>query len=180
MCANSRKPAPVIGAVSLIAGWFSTTDWAREHPGLVQRFAAVMRRTSTWANDPVNRVASAAILVTARSFRRLRSSANARSRRRRDRTRTVRARDDGFVGALVYGYSQIDVAENCVYYDAPQYCPHSLARRMFHRCDRYALRTRLVDKRLSVARPYVCLAAVKILSSDADNSCTAQADWMMA
>ena len=30
-------------------------------------------------------------------------------------------RDYGFVGALVNGYSQIGSAENCVYYDAPQY-----------------------------------------------------------
>ncbi len=47
----------------LIAGWFSTSDWARDHPALVQRFAAVMRRTAIWANDPSNRAASAGILV---------------------------------------------------------------------------------------------------------------------
>ena len=47
----------------LIAGWFTTADWARDHPLLVQRFAAVMRQTAKWANDPANRAASAAILV---------------------------------------------------------------------------------------------------------------------
>ncbi len=47
----------------LIGGWFSTPDWARDHAALVQRFAAVMRQAAKWANDPANRVASAAILV---------------------------------------------------------------------------------------------------------------------
>jgi NitT/TauT family transport system substrate-binding protein len=47
----------------LVAGWFSTADWARDHADAVQRFATVMRKTARWANDPANRAASSAILV---------------------------------------------------------------------------------------------------------------------
>ena len=44
----------------LLAGWFSTTVWAQQHPDLVKKFAAAMLETARWAN--ANPVASGKIL----------------------------------------------------------------------------------------------------------------------
>lgn len=41
---------PAISRHFLIAGWFTTPQWAKEHPDLVNRFAAVMHDTAVWAN----------------------------------------------------------------------------------------------------------------------------------
>jgi NitT/TauT family transport system substrate-binding protein len=46
----------------LIAGWFTTAQWAADHPDLVNRFAAAMRETAIWANQPQNQARSAEIL----------------------------------------------------------------------------------------------------------------------
>jgi NitT/TauT family transport system substrate-binding protein len=46
----------------LIAGWFTTAQWATDHPDLVNRFAAAMRETAIWANQPQNQARSAEIL----------------------------------------------------------------------------------------------------------------------
>jgi NitT/TauT family transport system substrate-binding protein len=34
----------------IAGGWFTTTDWIKRHPGVVRKFAAVMRQTAVWAN----------------------------------------------------------------------------------------------------------------------------------
>lgn len=39
-----------IGKRFLLNVWFTTAQWAREHPDLVRRFAAAMRETANWAN----------------------------------------------------------------------------------------------------------------------------------
>jgi NitT/TauT family transport system substrate-binding protein len=46
----------------LIGGWFTTAQWAKDHPDLVDRFAAVMRETAQWANRRENQAKSAEIL----------------------------------------------------------------------------------------------------------------------
>ncbi len=46
----------------LIAGWFTTSQWATDHPDLVNRFANAMRETALWANQPQNQARSAEIL----------------------------------------------------------------------------------------------------------------------
>jgi NitT/TauT family transport system substrate-binding protein len=46
----------------LIAGWFATPAWAAAHPDVVTRFAAAMRETAVWANDPQHQARSAEIL----------------------------------------------------------------------------------------------------------------------
>jgi NitT/TauT family transport system substrate-binding protein len=45
----------------LIGAWFTTSQWAQDHPDLVRRFAAVMHETALWANR--NPSESAKILV---------------------------------------------------------------------------------------------------------------------
>jgi NitT/TauT family transport system substrate-binding protein len=52
-----------LGKVYLRTVWFSTTAWAKAHPDVVARFAAVMSQTAKWANDKRNQRKSAAILV---------------------------------------------------------------------------------------------------------------------
>lgn len=52
-----------LGKVYLRTVWFSRTSWAKAHPDVVARFAAVMSQTATWANDKRNQGKSAAILV---------------------------------------------------------------------------------------------------------------------
>ena len=51
---NSRILAVWYGLPSpkhfLISAWFATPQWARDRPGLVKRFAAVMHETAVWAN----------------------------------------------------------------------------------------------------------------------------------
>jgi NitT/TauT family transport system substrate-binding protein len=46
----------------LIGGWFTTSQWATDHADAVNRFAAAMRETAIWANDPQNQAKSAEIL----------------------------------------------------------------------------------------------------------------------
>lgn len=46
----------------LIAGWFSNTQWATDHPDLVAKFASAMRETATWANQPQNQARTLEIL----------------------------------------------------------------------------------------------------------------------
>jgi len=45
----------------IITAWFTTPEWARDHPDLVKRFAAVMHETAVWANG--NLLQSGAILA---------------------------------------------------------------------------------------------------------------------
>jgi NitT/TauT family transport system substrate-binding protein len=56
-------PYDYVAKEFLIAGWFTTSQWATEHPDLANRFAAAMRETATWANQPQNQARSAEILV---------------------------------------------------------------------------------------------------------------------
>jgi NitT/TauT family transport system substrate-binding protein len=44
------RPYEVIGKRFLGAGYFTTKQWAAEHPELVTRFAAAMREASVWGN----------------------------------------------------------------------------------------------------------------------------------
>jgi NitT/TauT family transport system substrate-binding protein len=52
-----------LGNVYLRTVWFARSSWAKEHPDVVARFAAVMRQTAKWANDKRNQAKSAEILV---------------------------------------------------------------------------------------------------------------------
>jgi NitT/TauT family transport system substrate-binding protein len=52
-----------LGKVYLRTVWFAGSSWAKAHPDLVARFAAVIRQTALWANDKRNQGKSAAILV---------------------------------------------------------------------------------------------------------------------
>jgi NitT/TauT family transport system substrate-binding protein len=61
---NARVLATAFDAISkqfLVGIWFASAPWAKDHPDLVNRFAAVMRETAVWANK--NQAKSAAILV---------------------------------------------------------------------------------------------------------------------
>ena len=53
----------VLGKAYLRTVWFANAGWAKAHPDLVAKFAAVMRETARWANDKRNYAQSAAILV---------------------------------------------------------------------------------------------------------------------
>lgn len=44
------KPYSALGTSWLIGAYFTTADWARAHPDLVRKFAAVMAQTARWAN----------------------------------------------------------------------------------------------------------------------------------
>jgi NitT/TauT family transport system substrate-binding protein len=55
-------PYDYVAKEFLIAGWFTTSQWATDHPDLVARFAAAMRETAAWANQPQNQAKSAEIL----------------------------------------------------------------------------------------------------------------------
>ena len=55
-------PYDYVAKEFLIAGWFSTSQWATDHPDLVAKFAAAMRDTAAWANQPQNQARSAEIL----------------------------------------------------------------------------------------------------------------------
>jgi NitT/TauT family transport system substrate-binding protein len=52
-----------LGKVYLRTVWFARTSWAKAHPDVVARFAAVMSQTAKWANDKRNQSRSASILV---------------------------------------------------------------------------------------------------------------------
>lgn len=54
------RPYEVIGKRFLGAGYFTTKQWASEHPDVVARFAAAMREASIWGN--ANQSKSAVIL----------------------------------------------------------------------------------------------------------------------
>jgi ABC-type nitrate/sulfonate/bicarbonate transport system substrate-binding protein len=61
---NGRVLATAFDAISkefLVGIWFTSAPWAKDHPDLVKRFAAVMREAALWANK--NQAQSAAILV---------------------------------------------------------------------------------------------------------------------
>jgi NitT/TauT family transport system substrate-binding protein len=47
----------------LQSAWFTTPQWAKDHPDLVKRFAAAMRETAQWANQKANKARSADILA---------------------------------------------------------------------------------------------------------------------
>jgi len=55
------KPYDTLGDGWMIAGYFSTREWADAHPDLYRRFLAAMRETAQWANQ--NRSRSADILA---------------------------------------------------------------------------------------------------------------------
>jgi NitT/TauT family transport system substrate-binding protein len=54
-------PFAVLGDNYLITAFFAMAPWAQAHPGVVARFAAVMRETADWANK--NQAKSAEILA---------------------------------------------------------------------------------------------------------------------
>jgi NitT/TauT family transport system substrate-binding protein len=56
------KAFDAIGKQFLIGGWFAKTDWIAANPDAVKKFAAVMRESAQWANNPANYKQSAAIL----------------------------------------------------------------------------------------------------------------------
>jgi NitT/TauT family transport system substrate-binding protein len=47
----------------LQSAWFTTPQWAKDHPDLVRRFAAAMRETAMWANQKANYQRSGEILA---------------------------------------------------------------------------------------------------------------------
>jgi NitT/TauT family transport system substrate-binding protein len=61
---NGRVLATAFDAIAkefLVGIWFTTAQWAKDHPDAVGRFAAVMRQTADWANK--NQAKTAEILV---------------------------------------------------------------------------------------------------------------------
>lgn len=56
-------PYDAVAKEFLIAAWFSTAQWAKDHPDAVARFAKVMRETAMWANKKENQAKSAEILA---------------------------------------------------------------------------------------------------------------------
>jgi NitT/TauT family transport system substrate-binding protein len=44
------KPYDVLGEGWMIAGYFTTRQWAEAHPDLLRKFQAAMRETAVWAN----------------------------------------------------------------------------------------------------------------------------------
>ena len=64
-------PTPAARAVArarqdktMIAGYFTTCQWAEAHPDLVKKFQAAIRETAQWANNPANTDKSADMLAT--------------------------------------------------------------------------------------------------------------------
>lgn len=55
-------PFDAVSKEFLIGGWFSNAQWAKDHPDLVNRFAAAMREAAAWANQKQNTAKSAEIL----------------------------------------------------------------------------------------------------------------------
>jgi NitT/TauT family transport system substrate-binding protein len=55
-------PYDYVAKSFLIAGWFSTSQWATDHPDLVAKFASAMRETAMWANQPQNQARTLEIL----------------------------------------------------------------------------------------------------------------------
>jgi NitT/TauT family transport system substrate-binding protein len=56
-------PYDAVAKEFFISAWFSTSQWAKDHPDAISRFAAVMRQTSVWANKKENQQKSAEILA---------------------------------------------------------------------------------------------------------------------
>jgi NitT/TauT family transport system substrate-binding protein len=56
-------PYDAVAKDFLIAGWFTTAQWAKDNPDLLDRFISVMRETAQWANKKENQAKSAEILV---------------------------------------------------------------------------------------------------------------------
>jgi NitT/TauT family transport system substrate-binding protein len=56
-------PYDAVAKDFLIAGWFTTAQWAKDNPDLLDRFILVMRETAQWANKKENQAKSAEILV---------------------------------------------------------------------------------------------------------------------
>ena len=60
---TARILAPVYDAVAptfIIGAWFTSADWAKAHPDLLERYVAAINEAGTWANK--NQAASAKIL----------------------------------------------------------------------------------------------------------------------
>jgi len=55
-------PFDAVSKEFLIGGWFSTSQWAKDHPDLVNRFAVAMREAAAWANKKENDAKSLEIL----------------------------------------------------------------------------------------------------------------------
>jgi NitT/TauT family transport system substrate-binding protein len=55
-------PYDAVAKDFLIAGWFTTAQWAKDNPDVLDRFVAVMRETAQWANKKENQAQSAEIL----------------------------------------------------------------------------------------------------------------------
>jgi NitT/TauT family transport system substrate-binding protein len=47
----------------LQSAWFTTPQWAKDHPDLAHRFAAAIHETALWANQKANQAQSGAILA---------------------------------------------------------------------------------------------------------------------
>jgi NitT/TauT family transport system substrate-binding protein len=64
--ADARLLAPAYSAIAsdfMIGAYFSTSDWAKQHPELVKKFDAAIREAGQWANNPANHARSAQILA---------------------------------------------------------------------------------------------------------------------
>jgi ABC-type nitrate/sulfonate/bicarbonate transport system substrate-binding protein len=46
----------------MVNAYVTTVEWAKQHPDIVNRFDTAIRAANKWANQPANRVRSAAIL----------------------------------------------------------------------------------------------------------------------
>jgi NitT/TauT family transport system substrate-binding protein len=57
------KPYDLLGDGFMIAGYFTTRQWADAHPDLVRKFQAALRETATWANAITNTGKSAEIMA---------------------------------------------------------------------------------------------------------------------
>jgi NitT/TauT family transport system substrate-binding protein len=55
-------PMSAVASEFLFGVWFSGTPWVKSHPDLVAKFAAAIRTTARWANQPANQTRSGAIL----------------------------------------------------------------------------------------------------------------------
>jgi NitT/TauT family transport system substrate-binding protein len=55
-------PMSAIASEFLFGVWFAATPWVKSHRDLVAKFAAAIRTTARWANQPVNQTRSGAIL----------------------------------------------------------------------------------------------------------------------
>ena len=56
-------PHNAVARQFLQSAWFTTPQWAKDHPDLVRRFAAALHETALWANQRGNQTKSAEILA---------------------------------------------------------------------------------------------------------------------